>query len=89
MLTRTRTGDVSRRQAPTKRHQLQPPAADDSGWVLLAAIVAMLCTIGLMMVLSASSVEALRSYGGAWIFFQRQVMWVAIGAAVLAGGCNW
>jgi len=85
MLTRTRTGDVSRRQAPTKRHQLQPPAADDSGWVLLAAIVAMLCTIGLMMVLSASSVEALRSYGGAWIFFQRQVMWVAIGAAVLAG----
>jgi cell division protein FtsW len=53
--------------------------------VLPAAIVAMLCTIGLMMVLSASSVEALRSYGGAWVFFTRQLMWVAIGAAVLVG----
>ena len=68
-----------------RRRQLGPPA-DDSGFVLLAAIAAMLCTIGLMMVLSASSVEALRSYGGAWIFFQRQLMWVAIGAVVLAGG---
>ena len=64
------------------------PALDtgrDSGWVLLAAIVAMLSTIGLMMVLSASSVEALRSYGGAWVFFQRQAMWVAIGTVALIG----
>ena len=64
------------------------PALDtgrDSGWVLLAAIVAMLSTIGLMMVLSASSVEALRSYGGAWVFFQRQAMWVAIGSVALIG----
>jgi cell division protein FtsW len=62
------------------------PAHDtgkDSGWVLLAAIVAMLSTIGLMMVLSASSVEALRSYGGAWVFFQRQAMWVAVGTVAL------
>ena len=57
----------------------------DSGSVLLVAVVAMLCTIGLMMVLSASSVEGLRSYGGAWVFFQRQLIWVTIGAVVLAG----
>jgi cell division protein FtsW len=61
------------------------PPVDDTGWVLLAAVVAMLCTIGLMMVLSASSVEALRSYGGAWVFFERQLMWVAIGSVVLVG----
>ncbi|HEX2118905.1 MAG TPA: putative lipid II flippase FtsW [Acidimicrobiales bacterium] len=61
------------------------PAAGDSGWLLLAAVVAMLCTMGLMMVLSASSVEALRSYGGAWVFFQRQAVWVALGALALAG----
>ena len=72
MLTRTRTGATA-----------DPRAGDDSGWVLLAAIVAMLCTIGLMMVLSASSVEALRSYGGAWVFFQRQIVWVTIGAVAL------
>ena len=78
-----------RRAAEHKPVQEQPsvgPQADDSGWVLLAAIVAMLCTIGLMMVLSASSVEALRSYGGAWVFFQRQLLWVAIGAVTLVGG---
>ena len=59
------------------------PGVRDSGWVLLAALVAMLCVTGLMMVLSASSVEALRSYGGAWVFFQRQLIWVAIGAVAL------
>ena len=83
----SRTGDEKRGQSPGKRHQFdRREAADDSGWVLLAAVVAMLCTIGLMMVLSASSVEALRSYGGAWVFFQRQLVWVAIGAVVLLGG---
>jgi cell division protein FtsW len=53
--------------------------------MLLAALVAMLCVTGLMMVLSASSVEALRSYGGAWVFFVRQLIWVAIGALALIG----
>jgi cell division protein FtsW len=47
-------------------------------------LVALLCGIGLMMVLSASSVIALRDYGGSWIFFQRQAMWVLVG--VLAMG---
>ena len=73
------------RKQAAKRPPTAEPAVDDTGWVVLAAIVAMLCTIGLMMVLSASSVEALRSYGGAWVFFTRQIMWVAIGSAVLVG----
>ncbi len=67
----------------TKRRDAKHERSGDSGWVPLSAVVATLCTIGLMMVLSASSVEALRSYGGAWVFFQRQLMWVAIGALVL------
>jgi cell division protein FtsW len=86
LITRPPRPKPERRRAPSTKAKLPPgPPADDSGWVLLAAIVAMLCTIGLMMVLSASSVEALRSYGGAWVFFQRQLVWVAIGAVVLAG----
>ena len=56
----------------------------DSHWVALPAIVALLCGIGLMMVLSASSVQALRAYGGPWMFFQRQLMWVAAGAVAMA-----
>jgi cell division protein FtsW len=74
-----------RTEPSTKQTPRPPQTGQNSGWVLLAAVVAMLCTIGLMMVLSASSVEALRSYGGAWVFFQRQLMWVAIGAVVLVG----
>jgi cell division protein FtsW len=67
--------------APTRPSERGP----DQGWVLLAALVAMLCVTGLMMVLSASSVEALRSYGGAWIFFVRQLIWVAVGSLALIG----
>ncbi len=82
--TSTRPRGTLRRR-PSRRATPAPPVPveDDTGWVMLAAIVAMLCTIGLMMVLSASSVEALRSYGGAWVFFQKQLMWVAIGSVVL------
>jgi cell division protein FtsW len=87
--TRTRP---DRARIPTTRTKAAAPAparaaatGRDSGWVLLAAVVGMLCTIGLMMVLSASSVEALRSYGGAWVFFQRQLIWVAIGTVALVG----
>jgi cell division protein FtsW len=84
MPTGTSTRPRKAKVAPVAPVAPVEPPAEDSGWVLLTAIVAMLCTIGLMMVLSASSVEALRSYGGAWIFFQRQIVWVTIGSAVLA-----
>ncbi len=77
-------GKPAGRGRPARAARTGPPEPD-SGWMLLAAIVAMLCTIGLMMVLSASSVEALRSYGGAWVFFERQMMWVGIGSVALLG----
>ena len=57
--------------------------ARDSGWIVLAAVVAVLSVVGLMMVLSASSVEAFRSYGGSWVFFLRQLVWLALGALAL------
>jgi cell division protein FtsW len=40
--------------------------------------------IGLVMVLSASSVQALQHYGSSWIFFKRQIVWVLAGAGGLA-----
>lgn len=52
--------------------------------LILLGIVAALTMLGLMMVLSASSVESLRSYGGGWLFFQRQLAWIVLGAMVLA-----
>lgn len=54
-----------------------------SGQVMLAAVVALMCLIGLVMVLSASSVQALREDGSSWFYFRRQVLWVALGTAAL------
>jgi cell division protein FtsW len=51
--------------------------------VLLAVVVAVLCLIGLVMVLSASSVQALREDGSSWLYFRRQVLWVLAGTGAL------
>jgi cell division protein FtsW len=50
-----------------------------STYVLLFATVGVLNIIGVVMVLSASSVASLTNYGSAWYFFQRQVLWTALG----------
>ncbi|MBV8297126.1 MAG: putative lipid II flippase FtsW [Acidimicrobiia bacterium] len=52
-------------------------------FVLLAMDVSALVVVGVVMVLSASSVEALRAFGSSWVVFERQAMWVVIGAVAL------
>jgi cell division protein FtsW len=47
--------------------------------VLLVATVAVLNVVGVVMVLSASSVASLTDYGSPWYFFFRQIMWTALG----------
>jgi len=54
-------------------------AARTPNSVLLILAVAVLNIIGLVMVLSASSVESLDSKGNPWWFFERQMMWTALG----------
>ena len=39
----------------------------------------MLNVVGLVMVLSASSVQSLDTRGTAWWFFERQLMWTGLG----------
>ena len=56
----------------------KPPR--NANFVLLTAIISVLCIIGAVMVLSASSVAAIANYGSAWFFFQRQVIWLILGA---------
>jgi len=51
-------------------------------FLLLVALVAVLNMIGLVMILSASSVEALRDHGSSWLYFNRQLIWVGGGAVV-------
>ena len=68
-LARARAEIVRRRQALPR-----PPS-----YVVLCATVAVLNIVGLVMILSASSVAALSDYGSSWYFFDRQLMWAVFG----------
>ncbi len=60
------------------------PRHAPSGYVLLLGLVAVLNVIGLVMVLSASSVYAtLREEGSTWEYFLKQSIWLAVGTAVM------
>jgi cell division protein FtsW len=50
-------------------------------YVVLCATVTVLNVVGLVMILSASSVAALSDYGSSWYFFNRQLMWALVGLA--------
>jgi cell division protein FtsW len=53
-----------------------------TSYYLLLGASTLLLTIGLMMVLSASSVEAYKTYGNSYHYFLKQLMWVGIGLPV-------
>jgi cell division protein FtsW len=50
-------------------------------YVVLCATVGVLNIVGLVMILSASSVTALSDYGSSWYFFDRQLIW-ALGGVI-------
>ena len=51
--------------------------------VLLLSATAALVSVGLVMVLSASSVQAFEDYGSSFLFFLRQAAYAAVGGAAL------
>lgn len=63
------------------RMEVAPEDRPSTYWMLLG-VISVLLVIGLVMVLSASSVQALRDHGSSWYYFQRQLLWVALGAGV-------
>jgi cell division protein FtsW len=54
------------------------------GFLVLAFLVVVLNLIGLVMILSASSVESLRQYGSPWYYFERQLLWLCLGSGAFA-----
>lgn len=71
------------RPAPGRRRPAADPGDARTTALPLVAVVGVLNVIGLMMVLSASNVAALRDYGSSWFFFTRQAIWVAVGIVVM------
>src|SRR5690606_13744593 len=68
---------ASRRRHPTARPV--PPPRRSGTFVALAGVLAALNLIGMVMVLSASSVAALDTYGSTWYVALRQAMWLLAG----------
>jgi len=54
-------------------------AAANHPSVLLPITAGALVTLGLVMILSASSVSSFASYGSSFLFFRKQVLWAIIG----------
>jgi len=54
-----------------------------SAHILLLAVVGVLSIVGLVMVLSASSVRSVHDNGSAWSYFLRQAAWLTVGGVAL------
>jgi cell division protein FtsW len=66
--------------APARPAHRRAAAKGGSYWLLIVLVV-VLCLIGVVMVLSASSIISLSSYGTPWHYFLRQWIWLLIGTA--------
>ncbi len=77
------TGEAgSRRRHPTA-HTTDARGRGSGMFLALAFLVAVFNLLGLVMVMSASSVVALDTYGSSWYFLVRQALWAAIGTGVM------
>jgi cell division protein FtsW len=81
MATRNPALRVAETTVPKKARARSKPAERGHPAVLLAITVATLVLLGLVMILSASSVSAFADYGSPFMFFKKQLIWAALGVA--------
>ncbi len=79
----TFTGFTAPKPRPSRPTHRSATAKGGSFWVLVI-LLAILCLIGVVMVLSASSIVSLHQFGTPWHFFGRQLMWLTLGSAGFA-----
>ena len=77
MNTKTRTRPEAR--AASSRGT---PTRTSASYLLLLAVIVVLNLIGLVMILSASSVTALQYEGSSYYYFERQLLWLFAGSVV-------
>ena len=73
------TDERRARQSGTSTHPPRRPAR----FVVLAFMAMLMVLLGIVMVLSAASVQDLRIHGNAWYHQRRQLTWVVLGLAGL------
>jgi cell division protein FtsW len=64
------------------RSRPRAPRPSVSTQAAIVGLVIALCAIGLVMVLSASAYTSLQYYGSVWTIFERQMLWMGLGAVV-------
>ncbi|MCU1372766.1 MAG: putative lipid flippase FtsW [Actinomycetia bacterium] len=74
---------TARQSQPRPRPKPKAVVPKPSTWYLLVGLVGVLVVIGLVMVLSASSVQSQREFGSTWSYFLRQSIWTVIGLVAL------
>jgi cell division protein FtsW len=74
----------TRARHPSARDRHRPGAGAD--FYVLAVVIAVLTLLGIVMVLSASSVLSLQSGGSGWTYFRKQLLWALLGAVALVIG---
>jgi cell division protein FtsW len=82
----TLPGLRSKRVGALRASWVQAGRLRPGGYVLLLTTVGVLNLVGVVMVLSASSVSSLNSYGSAWYFFERQLLWTLLGVVAFLVG---
>lgn len=83
LTTDIRLESAPRTTRPRPAAHRSSTAKGGSFWVLVTLVV-ILSLMGVVMVLSASSIVSLVSYGSPWHFFIRQWIWLMVGAACFA-----
>lgn len=76
-------GRSDHRVATRRRRTIAVPGVATGAFWLLAAIATVLNMFGLVMVMSASSVQSVRASGGPWSLFEKQLMWTVLGSFAL------
>lgn len=66
---------------PARRFRL--PGESTGNYFLLLSVVVVITMVGLIMVLSSSAVHALDQGSSPWSYFEKQVLWCAIGSVAL------
>jgi cell division protein FtsW len=79
----TRAARPVRLVHPSPRPESDPAATARASLILLLVPAALLTVIGLVMVLSSSSVTAFQEFGSSFLFFNRQVVYALVGVAGL------
>jgi cell division protein FtsW len=73
----------TRRRHPTGRTVERRSGTHNPMFLGIAFLVVVFNLLGLVMVLSASSVVALDEHGSSWYYVSRQAVWASVGAAAL------